>query len=249
MGYYIYSDSKRERRLDKLLENLTASSNIYSDSSQVRDMLVLMNILSKSLRDTGSRNNIWIDPEEVFMYNKKPDIKTQLYFGLLLEQLRQFKQFDAFVKKIDNSKDVAESIEKMKPLLLFNKQLSKLYDDLNADIKKLGTVDDHIHSIQQINESIQTLCKQISSNSNINFKLNTAVLENSTKAINILEPMIKGQYMKIVPRFIMEFPKFFDNNKSVNSLHRMKQAKTLGELKATKYQPKSINKCCSGNRH
>lgn len=220
LGYYIYSKSKNEKRLDHFISSL-ANAKYSTNDSKIKRLVDITDMLSMSLIDTGSKSNtLWINPtENLDIYSRQPDMKTQLYFGLLLEQLRAIPAFKSYVDTIEKyakskQNNIQKSIQTLNNLVSFNNELLYLYTNLKSKDFKITTTEEFIYYLQQFNEAIVTLGRQLEADSILSFNSNhyINVLDHSAKMLSVLESFSKKEYYKAIPGMIMEFSNFVGTN-------------------------------------
>lgn len=222
-GYYAYEFTKSGESLNNLFFEL--SKGDYEEDSDLKKMLEIGDILSKSMENKKGEENIWITPHQVNpikMSSSYAPNEINFFYGLLYEQL---KLHIPYLQSLGKN-EITKNIHSLFQFITKVNSVQKHLDSKNFDIK---TPEQAINYLDGINQTLVTFLKEIPENPLFyypNFAKN--LVEIPTKYLSLTKTFVNQDYEKLIPQLLVEFSDYIGGDKKqYRSLFLMSQLATL----------------------
>jgi len=229
LANYIVEYSQQGQSLDRLLSIL--ANETYSSDSTVYKILNVADLISQALLDKDRSKDTWVNPINILptTLNSLNNLDIRFFYGLLYQQLIQIPEFKSYLESQD-SNDIVLIATQIQDLIRFVNKLNNTYNYIKSKEFNLKSPEEIITYIKDINQALSLLTGSLKKVPEINkyYILNDAMLDVSAKYITIVEALMKKDYQRVIPIFLIDFGEYIDkNSKSSRTIAFVSQLATI----------------------
>ena len=227
MGYYISTYSKQEYPIDEIIERI---NRIKFDNDGITKTVSMVNLLSIALRDSAQSVTKWVNPLLHLKYRVKKsndikDLTPVFFYALLYQQLKIYG-----ISQLNGSSTVSYA-DKVQNLISCFNTLNSAYNLVKEKKSAKADPDDYINYTSQI----LAYFKDFSNNEMIRttYNIETKHIEFLQTALQLYTPIIKNEYVNIMPVIITELGPYFPKNINVQNMRAFNFIAQLGSAETS----------------
>ncbi|GGG62620.1 hypothetical protein [Epilithonimonas arachidiradicis] len=233
MGYYISTYSKQEYPIDEIIERI---NKIKFTNDEITKTVSMVNLLSIALRDSAQSATKWVNPLLHLKYSAKKsnsikDLTTTFFYALIYQQLKFYN-----ISQL-NSISTVSYADKIQNLISCFNTFNVAYNLVREKKSLKADSDDYIKYTSQIIASFS----DFSNNELIRttYNIDPKYVEFIQTALQLYTPIIKNEYVNILPVIITELGPYFpediniQNMRAVNFIAQLGTAETSEDIAAT----------------